>query len=222
MNYLSHYFVNHDVQGLPAAPYFAMGVALPDMWSRFSRRQRIRWPVVRSTPLREDAPRAGLRAGMLNHVDADRWFHSLPAFLMWQRDLKRELSANRAADDVHPAVIDLLAHVSLELALDHHLLARHPDLAQRFYGAIGACDAAVVESAAAHVAGVPTAGLARITRSFQRRQFLARYADPKHMARMLRLIFAKTRLNICPPTTLLAVAIHRASKMADPAILEIR
>ena len=48
MNYLSHYVYNHEICGLPCEPYFVMGVALPDLWLRYSRSRRIRWRALES------------------------------------------------------------------------------------------------------------------------------------------------------------------------------
>jgi hypothetical protein len=221
LNYLSHYYLNHVVAGVAEEPYFAMGAALPDLWTRFSRTNRIRWSQVRTVE-DETGAAAAIRAGMLNHAEADRWFHTNPTFLRWQRDVKRRLSAAAAAENCHPAVLDFLAHVSLELALDSHLLTRDATLAKRFYAAFGACEPQIVETSAAAITRVSTAGLARIISGFHRRQFLTKYDDPRHLARILRLVFAKTRLRICPPPTLLSAAIESALAFADPVILNER
>ncbi len=71
MNYLSHFFFNHTVCGVEPEPYFAMGVLLPDLWLRFSRKRRIRWKAVRAASP-TGARGQALRAGLLNHVELDR------------------------------------------------------------------------------------------------------------------------------------------------------
>ena len=47
MNYLGGYVFNHGVCQVVPEPHFEMGVALPDLWPRFSRGRRIRWECVR-------------------------------------------------------------------------------------------------------------------------------------------------------------------------------
>ncbi|GAF97361.1 unnamed protein product, partial [marine sediment metagenome] len=76
MNYLGHYVYNHAICGLDRQPDFVLGVALPDLWPRFSRKRRIRWQAVHAANVRDPQARQ-LRAGLLNHVAVDRRFHAL-------------------------------------------------------------------------------------------------------------------------------------------------
>ena len=145
MNYLSHFVFNHEVRDLPCESYFALGVVLPDLWMRFSRKRRIRWKAVRAAEPTNAVGR-NLRAGLLNHIEADRLFHTAPVFLRWQRELKERVGA----DDIHPALVDFLAHAMLELALDHHLLHEDESLLPRFFDVLAGCDA---ELAAQRVGG---------------------------------------------------------------------
>ena len=133
MNYLSHYYLNHHIAGIEARPGFVLGVALPDLWRRYSTTHRIRWRHVAAGP-REHAGDEAIRLGLLNHADADRRFHALPAFLEWQRELKRQF-VDRA---LHSGLLDFLTHVSIELTLDRQLIAQQPTLVGDFYEQIEA------------------------------------------------------------------------------------
>jgi len=214
MNYLGHYVFNHDVCRLAAAPYFAMGVALPDLWPRLSRRRRIRWRCVRqAAPL--DARGRQLRSGLLNHAAVDRRFHASAAFAAWQRVLKTRVSA----DGTHPALLDFLGHIALELVLDQHLLRRNPDLADRFYDSLQACDYAAVTAGVEPLAGVSAHGLERLLESFIARRFLRQYTQREALVAVMHHIFNLTRIPDPPGDALLGALLREAERLVDPAII---
>ncbi len=212
MNYLSHYVWNHEVRGLPRAPYFAMGVALPDLWSRFSRKRRIRWAQVRAAAPTHEPSRA-LRAGLLNHVDADRRFHALPVFNQWLRTIK---STVRGAGTAHPALLDFLAHVALELALDRRLLERDESLAVRFYHDLSDADAPDTEQLSAGITGVDTRGLAQIVQAFLARRFVLRYRCDDGLCDILARVLRLTSVPIAAPADLLRDTVRAACELAEP------
>ena len=187
MNYLGHYVYNHHVGDLPAEPYFVLGVALPDLWPRFSRRRRLRWRAVRAArPRRREARQ--LRAGLLNHVAADRRFHTCPAFIRWQRTLR--VSAATAAPT--PPGLDIAAHIAVELALDHVLVRREPSAAERFYDQLACCDVALAEQIVGVLGDVDARGLGVEIRGFVARRFLRRFARCTTLAQVLRYILSLT------------------------------
>jgi hypothetical protein len=210
MNYLSHFVFNHDVCGLPVEPYFAIGVVLPDLWLRFSQGKRIRWKAVRAAQPAA-ARDQNLRAGLLNHVEVDRRFHSLPVFLRWQGGLKA--SAN--ADGTHPALVDFLAHMAIELVLDHHLLLARPALADEFYGVVSACDPASVAERVGILGAVDTAGLDEVIRQFITRRFLRHYRTHAGLADVVRIVLSLARIP-APPDRLVDDLLWRATQMVMP------
>ncbi|MBK9128438.1 MAG: hypothetical protein IPM13_11670 [Phycisphaerales bacterium] len=211
MNYLSHYVFNHQVCGLPREPGFVAGVALPDLWLRFSRRRRIRWRCVRSAEPR-DARESALREGLLNHAEADRAFHALPLFLTWHRAVRDAAGPC----DVHPAMVDFLSHVAVELALDHHLLSREPTLVDEFYDAVAGCDADWVEVATGRMVGVDTSGLGEVVRAFVRRRFIRVYATHRGLSEVVHVILELARFPH-PPTRVVGRLISEALVRVSPA-----
>lgn len=212
MNYLSHYVFNHDVCDLPPDPPFVMGVALPDLWPRFSRTRRIHWPSVRAATPAEPAD-AQLRAGLLNHVAADRAFHALPAFLTWQRETR-----GHARDDAaHPAVLDFVAHVAVELALDHRLVCADTELPHRFYADYDAVTPHEVEQRVGRLGRVDATGLADLIAGFRVRGFLHRYGTRAGLLDVLQRILRHTRIPAAPADDALARAVDCAATIADPA-----
>lgn len=211
MNYLAHFVFNHEVCGLPVESYFVTGVALPDMWLRFSRRRRIRWSAVREATV-QTAEEAALRAGLLNHAQADRYFHTLPLFLNWQQSL---LEAAPPAD-VHPALLDFLAHAALELALDHHLLRADDRRVDAFYDLIERAPPEHVARLAGMLGNVDTEGLAAVLSSFTRRRFIRHYVTVHGMADALQLVLMFAHFPT-PPRPVIERLVADAVAVADPA-----
>jgi hypothetical protein len=218
MNDLSHFVYNHDILGLPVDADFALGVALPDIWPRFSRARRLRWKAVRAAapPSR---PSQQLQAGLLNHVEADQRFHVARPFLTWQRALKDH--ARRAEPtivaDLHPMVLDFLTHVTVEITLDHVLLRRDPQLAERYYAALAPADPPAVARRAAHIGQVDTHRLEDVIATFMQRRFLARYTDPAGLAYAVSGALGLTSLQLEPPAALIDRLIAHACELVDPA-----
>jgi hypothetical protein len=210
VNYLSHFVFNHRVCGLEPEPYFAMGVVLPDLWVRFSRRRRIRWQAVRAAEP-EDAPGAALRAGLLNHVDVDRRFHTLPVFLRWQEELKAAIDA----DGVHPFLVDFLAHASVELALDRALLLADERLVDEFYDLVSGCDARLVARLAGEIGDVDADGLENVVAGFFGRRFLRRYRTPAGLAEVIRIVLSLVKID-APPARVMLDFLEGAGRIADP------
>lgn len=211
MNYLSHFVYNHDVCGLAVEPYFAVGVVLPDLWLRFSRRKRIRWRAVRAAAPRDDTA-AQLRAGLLNHVAVDRRFHVAPSFLRWQRELKSAADA----PDVHPALIDFVGHMGIELALDQRLLHERPELVERFYGVVSQCDPSVVAARVGELGDVDTRGLDRILAQFFANRFLQRYTELAGLVEVVQIVLGLAEI-MPPREAFLARHLSRAVTLVEPA-----
>ena len=214
MNYLSHYVYNHDICGQPQRPVFALGVALPDLWPRFSRRRRLRWRAVRAA-VTADGDAAELRAGLLNHVAVDQRFHGLASFLTWQRALK----ATPGAGDVHSMTLDFMTHVALELALDQRLLRAEPALADRFYDTLAGADPLRVVADVSRVGDVDACGLEDTISLFVARRFLRRYATDEGLAHAFGLALSVIPATALPAEGLAREILRRAATLADPDVI---
>lgn len=211
MNYLGHYVFNHDVCRLQPEPYFVMGVALPDLWPRFSRTRRIRWKCVRAAAP-SDPQATRLRAGLLNHTDVDQRFHALPSFLGWQRELK----ACVPSDGMHPTLVDFLTHIALELTIDQVLLRENPQLADHFFDLLEVCDYAAVESHVGPLAGVSARGLKDLLGSFVGRRFLRHYTRREALIGVMRHTLGLTSIRQLPGDHLLCELLEHATELIDP------
>ncbi|MBN2447287.1 MAG: hypothetical protein JXO22_11200 [Phycisphaerae bacterium] len=211
MNFLSHYVFNHDVSGLPADGYFALGVALPDLWPRFSRRRRLKWKHVRAHQPRDERS-ARLRAGLLNHADVDRRFHTLPCFLAWQRELKTCVNG----EGLHSMFVDFLTHVIVELVLDQKLLHAQPRLADQFYDTLANTDPSTAARHAATIGDVNTDGLDETLRLFQERRYMRRYATDDGLLHAIALTIGLANPAPPPSDKLVRTMLTRAVALVDP------
>jgi hypothetical protein len=211
MNFLAHFYFNHHVCRLAQRPYFALGVALPDLWPRVSRRRRLRWSAVRAASSLVP-PAADLRAGLLNHAETDRRFHAAPSFLRWQKRVRTQAAAGTG----HPAVLEFVAHLAVELALDQHLLRAEPGLAREFYDTLALCDPQRAEPLAAAVGAVDARGLANELEAFLARRFLERYTDREALVAVMRFVLGLVGVQPGPPEGLLKAALGAAEDVAEP------
>lgn len=210
MNYLSHFVFNHEVLGVPRAPHFAMGVVLPDLWLRFSRTRRIRWKPVRAAAPPEPEARA-LRAGLLNHVDVDRCFHTLPVFIGWQRQIKDHIEA----DGVHPALLDFVVHMSIELALDHRLLHGDDGRLEAFYDCVSEADPGFVATTVGELGRVDTAGLDSVLQRFVERRFLHHYRSPAGLVDVVQIVLSLAAIE-APEEKLIGDIVAAACAEVEP------
>ncbi|MFN0135970.1 MAG: hypothetical protein ACKVS9_07600 [Phycisphaerae bacterium] len=194
MNYLSHYYFNHVVCELPATPMFVVGVTLPDLWRRYSTDRRIRWRHVSDVAC-ADKPMRQLRAGLLNHVEADRAFHALPAFANWQTELKHAFRRD-ARGELHSAVLDFLTHVAIELCLDRQLIERDARHMHAYYDLLAAARDERFDACVSATVGVDATGIGEILDLFIERRFLAAYDNFDALVTIVRRLLSFVRHSI--------------------------
>lgn len=128
MNYLTHYYFNTRQPVLASASAeFHFGAALPDILSVYDR-------TLRFHPSHIPVDHNELRHGILNHLEMDTFFHRSEFFKNSYEEI-RVILTQTVPQDLHIRPF-FLAHVLVEILLDHLLLTRSADLAQRFYSAI--------------------------------------------------------------------------------------
>lgn len=212
MNYLGHFVYNHEVRRLAPDAHFVMGVALPDLWPRFSRRRRIRWTTLRAAQPNVPAD-VHLRAGLLNHVETDRSFHMLPCFAQWQRELKVGLGDG----ELHSMVVEFLTHLGIELALDSRLVRDDPQRAARFYDTLAGCDATDVERRVSVLGGVDARGLGEEIAGFIGRRFLCRCGEPEVLTGVVQWVVSLTTIRAPLAPQMLQRLLAHAVELVEPA-----
>lgn len=180
MNFLAH----HHLDRARGDPWFAAGVAVPDLWPRFRRRGR---PDGRLEPLRVapgveggDPEATALAAGLARHDEVDRAFHGCAAFRAWRR-----AAAARAEPLVgRSARAGLLAHVGVELVLDRWLLVRDAALGGDLYALLEQVPPAALERALLAL-GVDARGFAGTFEGFVAARHLLAWTAPEAVAEAL-------------------------------------
>lgn len=130
MNYLTHYYFNTQRSVYASASAeFHFGVVLPDILSVYDRSLRFHTSQIH-------ANHDELWQGIINHLEMDTFFHRSDFFKNsydgTRNILKKEISEKL---NIRPF---FLAHILVEILLDHELLTQSSDLARRFYESIGA------------------------------------------------------------------------------------
>lgn len=190
MNLVAHYYLDRDLVN----SYFAVGAATPDLLSIYNSQLRIKQRHL--LKLSEDE--AGritppFLNGLQRHFFADGIFHDSPIF---QRETKR--ISNMLVQYFPDIAIQrkfFIGHILLELMLDKVLIKLHPGILETYYGHFEALQPfrdirRSLEIALNHQLPNYEAYLTR----FLRRKFLYHYADPQHIAWILRRILRRVRI----------------------------
>ncbi|HUG92230.1 MAG TPA: hypothetical protein VML55_15420 [Planctomycetaceae bacterium] len=196
MNYFAHGLRFLD------RPWVLAGTAVPDWLSVADRGVRMRERQVAPFAAGAGAD-AELAAGILAHLEDDRWFHQTAAFYETCGDLTRLFrDALGAADGHRPG---FLGHVATELLMDALLIAREPARLDRYYAALDRVDPAGIEQAVNRMARRPTGRLSMFVEIFRRERFLADYLEPPRLLFRLNQVLRRIKLNPLPESFVVAL-----------------
>ncbi|MCA9076416.1 MAG: hypothetical protein KDA93_15415 [Planctomycetaceae bacterium] len=190
MNYFAHGLRYLD------RPYFLVGTAMPDFLSVVDRRVRMRVRNVEPFVTEVASHESELAAGVIQHLEDDRWFHKTRGFFEITGELTRLFRDHVAEDDRFRA--SFLGHVVSELLLDRVLMENHPGALDLYYEAWSQIDRELVEDSINRMSREQTDRLARGLRLFQQERFLYDYADSQRL--LFRLNQVMKRVNL-PPLT---------------------
>ena len=191
MNYFAHGLRFLD------QPWVLAGSAVPDWLSVADRGVRMRERFV-SPFASGEGHQAQLAAGILAHLEDDRWFHQTAAFYEVCGDLTRIFrEALGAADGHRPG---FLGHIATELLIDAVLIEREPRRLDRYYAAVEAIDVVKLQSAVNLMARQPTERLATFIEIFRRERFLTDYLQPPRLLFRLNQVLRRIKLNPLPET----------------------
>lgn len=190
MNYFAHGMRFID------RPYFLAGTACPDWLSVADRRVRLRDKNVRPFAEGNGTVQAEIAAGILQHLDDDRWFHQTRAFFEITAEMSRLIRDVLGPEDgFRPG---LLGHISTELILDGVLIERDPQALDDYYEALGKLDAEKVERTVNLMVRHTTSKLAGLIPRFHRERFLHDYLDPEQLLFRLNQVMFRIKLKQLP------------------------
>ena len=190
MNYFAHglRFVDR--------PYFLAGTAIPDWLSVADRKVRMRSRRVSPFADQSDSHEAQIAAGVLQHLEDDRWFHQTRAFFEITGELTilfRDVLGRE--DGFRPG---FLGHIVTELILDGVLIEKESGLLDSYYEALSQIDPETVQNTVNKMAQFPTRNLAILIPRFHSEQFLRDYLDPPRLLYRLNQVMRRIKLKQLP------------------------
>ena len=190
MNYFAHAY-----QHL-AAPYFAVGTAVPDLLSACEPRRLRREHVMAVEGQNRASPEAQIVAGILRHFDDDATFHANAAFCAISTELA--LSIRRRYPERPRLRASFLGHVLTELLLDACLIEAEPRRLETYYGALELADPRRVQQTVNRFLPAPTDRLAPCLERFLEHRFLGDYVDDERLLFRLGQVLRRVGLPDLP------------------------
>ena len=190
MNYFAHGIRFLD------RPYFLAGTAVPDWLSAADRKVRMRSRSVEPFADGSDSVTAELAAGVLQHLDDDRWFHRTSVFFETTSRLAEMIRDVLGSEDgFRPG---FLGHIAMELLLDGVLIDKYPKLLETYYSVLAELDPQKIQDAVNRMARGTTSRLSLLIPRFQSEQFLRDYLDPKRLLLRLNQVMRRIKLKQLP------------------------
>lgn len=143
-----------------------------------------------------DSHEAEIAAGVLQHLEDDRWFHQTRAFFEITGELTilfRDVLGRE--DGFRPG---FLGHIVTELILDGLLIEKQPDLLDKYYAALAQIDPETVQNTVNKMAQFQTQNLAILIPRFHSEQFLRDYLDPSRLLFRLNQVMRRIKLKQLP------------------------
>lgn len=186
MNYLSHFAINQKKQ---VSPQFHLGAALPDLMSAINRTLRFQENAVRAY-----IPHAHCQDvwhGVLNHFEADAAFHGSSFFVSCYEPIRELLKENISPQkNIRPF---FLAHIVVEILLDHVLSSNDTSLASRYYRNLERIVVLTIQTDVDRYFGNATSEFTEIFDRFMRFKFLYEYDQIKKMHEPINRMLRRTR-----------------------------
>ncbi len=146
MNFLSHYYFERNNPD----HYMVMGVILPDLVKNAHKDWNLH-PQKHPEKYQDDAAWQSVLTGWRKHLEVDNYFHSSEFFKTETGLLKKLILPTVTAGPVKPF---FLAHIGLELMLDHLLLHAEAVKIETFYKQLNQANTPKIASFLA-IAGLP-------------------------------------------------------------------
>jgi hypothetical protein len=177
-------------------PYFLAGTAVPDLLCVVDRRIRIRRRRAEQYLGDADPQHAEIAAGVLQHLEDDRWFHQTRAFAELSLQLSLDIRTVLSEDaGFRPS---FLGHILVEILLDAALIEQQPNQLDAYYATFDKLDPHVVGEAVACMAAQRSDDLATFIPRFLSERFLYDYLDDAKLLGRLNLVMRRVKLTLLP------------------------
>lgn len=195
---LENRLVNYFAHALPwlDRPEFLAGLAVPDWLSVVDRKVRVRERAIRERWSELHGPDREIAAGILQHLEDDRWFHGTPAFFESVGRLGGRFRSILGEGDGWKC--GFLGHVILEVLIDAVLIEQQPDELERYYNTIAAVDGVRVERTVAGLSTRAPNHLATFVDLYRRERFLQDYVDNDRLLFRMNQVMRRVALEPLP------------------------
>lgn len=188
MNFLCHAIPYLD------DPLLAIATGLPDWMSMVDRKVRVRAKLAAPHLESDDPVLAQIAAGVIRHIDDDRWFHGTEAFVQTNLELAVQLRDRLPGDTGFRPMF--VGHILIEMLLDAHWIRDSKSLADRYYAAVANADAGVIQQAVVTMTGKSVVGLVDVIGRYRTARFLYDYLD--HAKLLMRINQVMARVGLAP------------------------
>ncbi|MBX2844835.1 MAG: hypothetical protein KTR13_01370 [Saprospiraceae bacterium] len=186
MNYFSHYHILDNQE----SPFLTLGAILPDL-ARDAKPQyeslfEVKLPVGNNRDL---------QVGIWSHIESDKYFHNGDFF----KTTTKEISAIiRGSEEVSLTKYTyFLAHILLELIIDHLLILKNPEQLVRFYQLISQTnDAEIASFIREHLPQYDVEFFLSKKEQFLKKQFLRDYSDTTTLVNVSYHILRKVGIHL--------------------------
>ncbi len=195
MNFLSHALPYLD------EPVVAAATAIPDWLSLVNRRLRVRARVASEHLQSDDLTLRRVAAGIVQHVEDDRWFHATRAFAETTLQLAVELRDRLPGDaGFRPTFV---AHILVEMMLDSFWIRDDRSLCDRYYASVESVSTDEIQRCVEVIAGNSSEGLQGVIQRFAESRFLYDYTDHERLLFRVNQVLHRVRLPALPATLVL-------------------
>ena len=211
MNFLCHALPYLD------RPLLAAATGVPDWLSVVDRKIRARGKVARSFLTSDDPAMREVAAGIVQHVEDDRWFHGTRAFAEISLQLAVELRELLPGDaGFRPSFV---GHILVEMLLDALWIRDDRAHAVGYFDAVASVPARQIQDCVNIITGRPTDRLQPVIDRFVEVQFLYDYLDNATLLARLNQVMNRVGLSPLPPAV--EDWLSRASILVESRRLEL-
>lgn len=204
MNFLSHYYFDRYN---PSA-YETIGAILPDLVKNANKDWNFQ-PQKQEELFSPEEPELNeFLKGWKKHLAVDKLFHSADFFEQHCHQLKEVLKPDFTGSAVRPS---FLAHIGIELLLDHLLIENREVNLNRFYEQLGEADEKMLESFLVRCGCNDTAQFFRFFHNFKSARYLFSYQKPENISYAMQRIC----MRIWPESFSDDTAIALTAKLED-------
>lgn len=178
MNFLSHYYFDKDTN-----PYQILGSVLPDL---FKNATKIRLhPEKNPSAFLANPKVSKILMGWNNHLAVDKYFHNSTFFFENTARIKIDIKPMLEESLFRPS---FLAHITLELILDHLLLTQQIVHVDAFYTALQNVEEEVIEEFLTISGVIDSRDFMRFFTSFMKSRYLFKYEQTASISYALNQI----------------------------------